>query len=123
MPNHLQLLFLASFILTFLLLLTLSNFLSLKLREAGYDISDLILIGLPKSDVSHPNSPNQMATSEPSFLDVRQSVIVQLIALLLAAASSAFFYFRFGLSGTSSFLLWVTTSSYPPSRFSQEGCS
>jgi len=31
-------------------------------------------------------------------LDVRQSVIVQLIALLLAVASSAFFYFRFGLS-------------------------
>ena len=120
MPNHLQLLFLASFLLTFILLLTLSNFLSSKLREAGYDISNLILIGLPKSDVSQPHSPNHMATSEPSFLDVRQS-IVQLIALLLAAASSAFIYFRFGRSGTSSFLIWVTTSSYTY-RFSQEAC-
>ena len=114
MPNHLQLLFLASFFLTFILLLTLSNFLSSKLREAGYDISNLILIGLPKSEDSHPHSPNQKATSEPSFLDVRQSVIAQLLALLLAAASSAFIYFKFGRSGTSSFLTWLTTSSYSP---------
>ena len=111
MPNHLQLLFLASFFLTFIVLLTLSHILSSKLREAGYDISHLILIGLPNSEVSHPN---QMATSEPSFFDVRQSIVAQLIALLLAAASSAFIYLRFGRTGTSSLLTWVITSSYFP---------
>ena len=114
MPNHLQLLFLASFFLTFIILLTLSNLLSSKLREAGYDISNLVLIGLPKSEHSHPHSPNQMATSTPPFLDVRQSVVAQLIALLLAAASSAFMYLKFGRTGTSSFLTWLPTSSYSP---------
>jgi cytochrome-b5 reductase len=114
MPNHLQLLFLASFFLTFIILLTLSNLLSSKLRDAGYDISDLILIGLPKSEHSHPNSPNQMATSAPSFLDVRQSAVAQLIVLLLAAVSSTFMYLKFGRTGTSSFPTWLSTPSYTP---------
>jgi len=103
MPNHLQLLFLASFFITFVLLLTISNILSSKLREAGYDISKLILIGLPQSPDAHPHIPNQMSTSAPSFLDVRQSVLAQLVALLLAVATSAFVYLKFGRSGTSSF--------------------
>lgn len=125
MPNHLQLLFLASFLLTFIILLTLSNLLSSKLRDAGYDISNLVLIGLPKSEHSHPHSlsPNQMATSAPSFLDVRQSVVAQLIVLLLAAASSAFMYLKFGRTGTSSFPTWLPTLSYSLQLFSQEGCS
>jgi cytochrome-b5 reductase len=112
MPNHLQLLFLASFFFTFLVLLTLSNLLSSKLREAGYDLSNLILIGLPKSE---HHTPNQMATSAPPFLDVRQSVVAQIIVLLLAAASSAFMYLKFGRTGTSSSLTWLpTSSSYSP---------
>jgi cytochrome-b5 reductase len=100
MPNHLQLLFIASFFASFFLLLALSNFLSSKLREAGYDISRLILLGLPQSD---HRFPNQMSTSAPSLLDVRQSVVPQLLALLLAVATSAFIYLKFGRSGTSSF--------------------
>jgi len=91
MPNHLQFLFLASFFATFALLLALSFYLSTKLRQAGYDISGLILIGLPQSENTHP-FPNQMSAFAPSFL--------HLAALLVAAVSSAFIYFKFGRSGT-----------------------
>jgi cytochrome-b5 reductase len=95
MPNHLQFLFLASFVATFAVLLALSSYLSSKLREAGYDISRLILIGLPQSEDAHPIH-NQMSAPTPSFL--------QLVAVLVAAVSSAFIYFKFGRSGTSSLL-------------------
>jgi len=94
MPNHLQLLFLLSFFSTFILLFILSNHLSSKLREAGYDISKLILIGLPQSDISHHHIPNQLSTSA-YFLGMPQSVIPQLLALLLAVATSAFVYLKF----------------------------
>ncbi|KAI9455846.1 ferredoxin reductase-like C-terminal NADP-linked domain-containing protein [Russula earlei] len=89
--NPLHFVFLASFLFTAIVLFTLSRFLSAKLREAGYDISRLILIGLPQSD-------NTMSTSAPSFLDTRQSIIAQVIALLLAAASGTFIYLKFGRS-------------------------
>jgi cytochrome-b5 reductase len=97
MPNRPQLLFLISFFISLTSLFALSNFLSSKLREAGYDFSRLILFAIP------PN-PNKMTvpTLAPSFLDVRQSVVAQLFALLFAAASSAFIYLKFGRSGTSS---------------------
>jgi cytochrome-b5 reductase len=98
MPNHLQFLFLASFFTTFAVLLALSSYLSSKLRQAGYDISRLILIGLPQSENTYP-IPNQMSASTPSFL--------QLVALLVAAVSSAFIFLKFGRSGTSSLLTFV----------------
>jgi cytochrome-b5 reductase len=105
MPSHLQFLFLASFFTTFAVLLALSSYLSSKLREAGYDISRLILIGLP-SENTHP-IPNQMTASASSFL--------QLVAILVAAVSSSFIYFKFGRSGTSSLLSFVR---HPHTRFS-----
>jgi cytochrome-b5 reductase len=111
MPNHLQLLFIASFLASFLLLLTLSNFLSSKLREAGYDISRLILIGLPHSELSDHHIPNQMSAAPSSLLDVRQGLVTQLLALLLAVATSAFIYLKFGRSCTSSFPTQLTASS------------
>jgi cytochrome-b5 reductase len=88
MPSHLQVLFLASFFTTFAVLLALSFYLTSKLREAGYDISRLILIGLPSQN-THP-IPNQMTVDAPPFL--------QLLAVLAAALSSAFIYFKFGRS-------------------------
>jgi len=97
MPSHLQFLFLTSFLTTFAVLLALSSYLYSKLRQAGYDISRLILIGLP-SENTHP-IPNQMTASAPSFL--------QLVAVLVAAISSAFIYFKFGRSGTSLLLTFV----------------
>jgi len=102
MPNHLQFLFLASFFTTFALLLALSFYISSKLREAGYDISRLILIGLP-SDNTHPN---QMSVS------VSASPFLQLVALLVAAVSSAFIYLKFGRSGTSSLLTLCLPSTH-----------
>ena len=97
MPNQLQLLFLGSFCITLFSLFALSNYLLSKLRQGGYDISDLILLGLPRSDerTHHP-----MSASAP-FLDVRQSVLAQVLAILLAVGSSAFIYLKFGRSGTS----------------------
>jgi cytochrome-b5 reductase len=97
MPNHLQFLFLASFFTTFAVLFALSYYLSSKLRQAGYDISRIILIGL-HSENTHP-IPDQMTASAPSFL--------QLVALLVAAVSSAFIYVKFGRSGTSSLLTFL----------------
>ncbi|KAI0304843.1 ferredoxin reductase-like C-terminal NADP-linked domain-containing protein [Russula brevipes] len=96
MPNHLQLLFLASFFATSVLLFTLSHILSSKLREAGYDISSLILIGLPQPERASPHIPNQMSAS---VLDFHQSGIAQAAALLLAVITSAFMYLKFGRSG------------------------
>ena len=98
MPNHLQLLFLGSFLLTLFVLVTLSTYLHSILRQAGYDISDLILLGLPRSNETTPNLP--MTTVASSFLDVPQTVITQILAFFLAAAGSAFIYFKFGRSGT-----------------------
>jgi cytochrome-b5 reductase len=97
MPNLLQVLFLSSFFITLAVLLALSNLLSSKLQQAGYDISRLILIGLSPSENTHSN---KMSTSAPSYLG-------QVIALLLAAASGAFIYFKFSRSGTSSFPTYV----------------
>ncbi|KAF9455708.1 NADH-cytochrome b5 reductase [Collybia nuda] len=48
MPNRFQLAFLASLLLTFFSLVLLSRFVNSKLIAAGYDISHIILIGLPK---------------------------------------------------------------------------
>lgn len=48
MPNRFQLAFLASLLLTFISLVLLSRFVNSKLVAAGYDISQIILIGLPK---------------------------------------------------------------------------
>lgn len=104
MPNHLQFLFLVSFVLTFLALLALSNLLSSKLRQAGYDISTLILIGLSPSENTYPD---QMSSS-----------VAQVVALLLAAATGAFIYLKFSHSGTSSFPTCVRHPLTLPPRFS-----
>lgn len=57
MPNKYQFAFLASFTAVFSALLLLSSFVSTKLAEAGYPISNLILLGLPKQDSSPTSSP------------------------------------------------------------------
>jgi hypothetical protein len=112
MPNHLQLLFLGSFVLTFFSLLALSNYLLSKLREGGYDISDLILLGLPRSD--EQTAHHSMSAPAPSFLDVHQSFVAQVLAILLAVGSSAFIYLKFGRSGTSLCSTYFVPSSPDP---------
>jgi cytochrome-b5 reductase len=113
MPNHLQLLFLGCFFLALFGLITLSHYFISKLRHAGYDIADLILLGLPPSDEPTPHLP--MTTVASSFLDVRQSVVTQIVAILLAVASGAFIYLKFGRSGTSLGLTYLAQSSSDPS--------
>jgi cytochrome-b5 reductase len=106
MPNHLQFLFLGSFVLTFLFLLTFFNYLLSKLSQEGYDISNLILIGLPEQ--------TPMSAAATSFLDIRQNVVAQIVAILLTLGSSAFIYLKFGRSGTSLFLTRLAQSSTDP---------
>lgn len=48
MPNRYQLAFLATFVGVFSSLSFIAYVVKSKLKEAGYDISELILIGLPK---------------------------------------------------------------------------
>ncbi|KAK7064466.1 NADH-cytochrome b5 reductase [Favolaschia claudopus] len=50
MPNRYQLAFLASSVGTFLVLVSLFHYLKSKLAAAGYDLNNLILLGLPKED-------------------------------------------------------------------------
>lgn len=79
-------LFLFSFLVTFSSLFLGSRVLNAKLKEAGYDISRLILIGLEPHDNTTPTSNITMAFN---------AEYTQLIALALAVASSAFIYFKF----------------------------
>lgn len=88
MPNHFQVAFLASFVGVFAFLFFLFNFLRNQLLYAGYDIDELILIGLPKD----PSVPPRKPTS------TKQAMFAQLLALVLAACTSAFIYYKFGMS-------------------------
>lgn len=90
MPNQFQLVFLASFVGVFALLLLVSNFVKAKLAEAGYDISQLILIGLPKDD------NDAFHTSPSAFLTTRNSMLAQLLAVVLALGTSIVIYLKFG---------------------------
>lgn len=92
MPNQFQLVFLASFVGVFALLLLVSNFVKAKLAEAGYDISQLILIGLPKDD------NDAFHTSPSAFLTTRNSMLAQLLAVVLALGTSIVIYLKFGSS-------------------------
>ncbi|PSR72391.1 hypothetical protein PHLCEN_2v11734 [Hermanssonia centrifuga] len=89
MPNRYQLAFLASFVGVLSTLFLLSTFIKAKLRDAGYDISELILIGLPKDTTAEaarsPYSPFSKAT-----------MFTQLLALIVAALTSAVIYYKFG---------------------------
>lgn len=79
-------LFLLSFLVTFSTLFLGSRVLNAKLKETGYDISRLVLIGLEPHDNTTPK-PNTTMAFNPEY--------TQLIALALTIASSAFIYFKF----------------------------
>lgn len=101
MPNRLQVVFLLSFATVFTSLVLLSRTIDAKLRAAGYDISELILIGLPKDNVSVDNSPSADVAS--SFIVQKMADFQQLLALVLAVVTSAFIYFKFANSSTRCF--------------------
>jgi cytochrome-b5 reductase len=95
MPNRFQLAFLGSFFGVFATLVLVSNFVRAKLKAAGYDVSRLILIGLPK-DETRPPPPAIMSAQS-------YTVTSQLLAFALAAGTFAFAYYKFG--GSTLFLL------------------
>ena len=96
MPNRYQLAFLATFVGVFSSLSALAYFAKKKLREAGYDISELILIGLPKDKDSAGNSYTQKPSSP--FTSEKASMYAQLLALVLAACTTVVIYWKFGSS-------------------------
>ncbi|KAI0078947.1 NADH-cytochrome b5 reductase [Panus rudis PR-1116 ss-1] len=87
MPNRYQAVFLLSSISVFLSLVFASKFITAKLKEAGYDPAQLILIGLPKDDATR--------NAEKTMPDFNSSNFQQLLALVLAIVTSAAIYWKF----------------------------
>ncbi|PCH33578.1 ferredoxin reductase-like C-terminal NADP-linked domain-containing protein [Wolfiporia cocos MD-104 SS10] len=96
MPNRYQLAYIASFSVTFLSLVVLSRFVNRKLKEAGYDVSHLILIGLPRKDSMDAANNTNWPGSSPSMSGLLQNTYGQLLAFALAVATSALIYGKFG---------------------------
>ncbi|EKM58580.1 uncharacterized protein PHACADRAFT_253032 [Phanerochaete carnosa HHB-10118-sp] len=91
MPNRYQFAFLASFVGVLSGLFLVSNFIKAKLKAAGYDPAQLILIGLPKDENSTPSPLPSWLSSENS------EMFAQLFALVLAALTSAAIFYKFGM--------------------------
>jgi hypothetical protein len=103
MPNRYQFAFVASFLLTFAVLFVASTYIGVKLRAAGYDISELILIGLPENTSMSTSDPLVQGQTTSDFLaQLQQGGYAQLVALLLATLSSLFIYSKFGPSQSAS---------------------
>jgi cytochrome-b5 reductase len=94
MPNQYQWTFLLAFVGGLSSLLVLEYFFVTKLSAAGYDISRLILIGLPSKDAVKEEHTN-MATSSVAGIPYPQ-----VLALVFAVATSALLYVKFGAKST-----------------------
>ncbi|KAG1755098.1 NADH-cytochrome b5 reductase [Suillus paluster] len=93
--NCQQALFVITFLSTLSVLIFGFHWLRAKLREAGYDVSRLILIGLePKINTSQFSDD----TSRTRMAFGIDSSYTQLVALALALASTAFIFVKFGSS-------------------------
>ncbi|KAI0321700.1 NADH-cytochrome b5 reductase [Amylostereum chailletii] len=90
-----HLVFLASFLLVFGSLFAISNFLGGKLRTAGYDVADIILIGLPKQPLPDPHAP-MSSQAAPALINFSENRLAQAFAILLALVSGAFIYLKLG---------------------------
>lgn len=97
MPNRLQVGFLVSFFLTLFSLIFLARWAKLRLKAAGYDISELILIGLPREPVEHVVDQAQSSL----FQTMSDWALPELLALLLAFGTSVFIYVKFAFSKIS----------------------
>lgn len=97
MPNRLQVGFLVSFFITLFSLIFLARWAKLRLKAAGYDISELILIGLPRDPVKPIDQAH--GSAQPSlFQTMSDWALPELLALLLAFATSVFIYVKFAVS-------------------------
>lgn len=103
MPNKFQAGFLLSFFLTLFTLIFLARWAKLRLKAAGYDISDLILIGLPRDPVI-PDTKTDTASTETLsniFPTMSDWALPELLALLLAFGTAVFIYVKFTISEIS----------------------
>ena len=87
-------LFALSFLSVFASLVAISRFLGKTLREHGYDISKLILIGLP--DQQRDSSTNTAKT-----LRMSQSDLTKPLAIAFAGLTTVFLYYRFSNSSSA----------------------
>ena len=94
--NRYQFVYLVTIVGVLSTLIVISNVLKAKLREAGYDISELILIGLPKENVAQKvENKSPLAAFMSSELAKN---VPQVLALVLAVVTSALVYWKFGSS-------------------------
>lgn len=103
MPNQFQVTFLSTFVLVFTSLFLVSRFIDAKLKEAGYDVSKLILIGLEDKDVD--STPGETPADALKAAVISKFGILEklgdtmafstLLALALAVVTSAFVYWQF----------------------------
>ncbi|KAJ7275325.1 NADH-cytochrome b5 reductase [Mycena haematopus] len=105
MPNRAQLAFLVSIVVSFTALVSLSNYLQAKLAAAGYNVSNLILIGLPKRD-----SPNEYYGMDFHAVDLPYFGTQDLVAL----ASAPAFLVSTGLILAG--VLWATVINSGPRK-------
>lgn len=77
MPNRFQWVFVSSFAFTLAFLLLVSHLITTKLREAGYPVSHIILIGLDKEDTKSQQTGMSLAT--PALLLTASLVILTIL--------------------------------------------
>jgi cytochrome-b5 reductase len=111
MPDFSYLLvFVASFVFVFGSLVGVASYIDARLKEAGYDLPKIILLGFPKDD----SAPSLQYTMIPDLSGFSGSTLTQLLALVLAAATTGFIYIRF----TSKSEFTITLNLLAPNSFS-----
>ncbi|TCD63992.1 NADH-cytochrome b5 reductase [Steccherinum ochraceum] len=105
MPSSFQLVFVSSFVLTFAALFFSWQFAQAKLREAGYEVSGLILIGLERKNQSSTHERFADSASQDTIVGTKaaganMSSYAQLFALVLTVVTTGFIYWKFS-SGSS----------------------
>lgn len=108
MPNQFQVAFLVSFSATLVVLVLLSQFIAAKLRDAGYPISHLILIGLDKKD----NSGDMSSSHSPA-------IFFTVFFVLLSAIYAKFTFKRLLFSSVYVVFSHTTTTQVAPNLSTQ----
>ena len=111
MPNFAQVLFLSSFAVTFALLYYLSTLAGAYLRAHGWDVNDIILIGLEKKDLG--SEPPQKLPSMAALVEALSTDRTAQVALLAGVAGSIFVLTRFFAPSQFYLSLSFECLSYP----------
>jgi hypothetical protein len=96
--NRFQFAFLASFVLVFSSLYLISQFVGGWLRASGYDISELILIGLPKDGKGNTwmsHATGQVGLAAEFMNNFHENGYTHVLALVFAVVSSVFIFVKF----------------------------